>query len=273
VGRPLRVSIPGALYHVVARGNARKRCFWDDKDKLLFLEALSHVCDRYGLICLAYCLLDNHYHLLAETPRANLSIGMRQLNGLYARRHNQRHERCGHVFQARFRSILVEKETHLLSACRYIVLNPVRAHICERPEQYRWSSYRATAGLAPVQPPLQPEPVLAMFTDRLREARRLYRDFVLDGINEADEPVRGERLGSASFLSQRFGYDAPIPEIPRVHIEPTPPPLASIFTSERTPVAVAYRNHGYTLRAIADYLGCHYSTVSRRLGREEATMA
>jgi REP element-mobilizing transposase RayT len=134
MARPLRIAVAGGLYHLITRGNARERIYLDDLDREIFLDRLAHSVERYGWLCHAYCLMDNHYHLLVETPQPNLSIGMRQLNGLYAQTFNSRHDRCGHVFQVRFRSIFVEKDSHLLSCCRYVVLNPVRAGICEHPE-------------------------------------------------------------------------------------------------------------------------------------------
>ena len=125
--RPLRLEFPGALYHVTARGNARQGIYLDDQDRHLFLSVLSEVVGRFAWICHAYCLMDNHYHLLIETPQANLSLGMRQLNGVYTQRLNRRHARAGHVFQGRFKAILVERDAYLLKLARYIVLNPLRA--------------------------------------------------------------------------------------------------------------------------------------------------
>src|SRR5207247_381934 len=147
MARPLRLSYPGALYHVTARGNARQAIYTDDADRQMFLLVLEDVETRYHWLCHAYCLMDNHYHLLLETPQGNLSAGMRQVNGVYTQRFNRRHGRVGHIFQGRFKAILVERESYLLELCRYLVLNPVRAGIVRQPERYRWSSYRATAGL------------------------------------------------------------------------------------------------------------------------------
>ncbi|MDQ3949884.1 MAG: transposase [Gemmatimonadota bacterium] len=270
MARPLRICFPGAVYHLMSRGNARESIYVDDDDRLRFLRTLAHVVARFGWLCHAYCVMDNHYHLVVETPRPNLSVGMRQLNGLYAQRYNERHDRCGHVFQARFRSILVEKESHLLAVCRYVVLNPVRAGICTDLGAYRWSSYRATAGLEAPEAFLHTDWLLAQFGQARGVAQARYREFVADGLSDALE-VRGERLGSGVFLRERHGPDPPLTDIPRIQVEPLPPTLEEIFARSRhAPVATAYRRHGYPLRAIAEYLGCHYSTVSRRLRREEA---
>ena len=216
--------------------------------------------------------MDTHYHLVVETPLPNVSRGMRQLNGLYAQRFNQRHGRCGHVFQARYRSILVEQDTHLLAVCRYVVLNPVRAGICAEPGAYRWSSYGVTAGETSADAFVATDWIFGHFRATRRVAEAGYRAFVAAEPSQAlSEHVRGERLGSDAFLRESFGHDPPLPEIPRVQLEPCPPPLAEIFGWIRDkPVATAYRRYGYTLREIAEYLDCHYSTVSRRLRREEA---
>src|SRR3990167_506734 len=150
MSRPLRLQYPGAIYHLTSRGNARQRIFSNDSDRELFLDTLSHMISRYGWLCHAYCLMDNHYHLLVETPKANLSLGMRQLNGIYTQAFNRKHGKVGHLFQGRYKAILVEKEAHLLELCRYVVLNPLRVQAQTRVERWEWSSYKATAGFAPV---------------------------------------------------------------------------------------------------------------------------
>ena len=127
MARPLRIEYEGAVYHVTSRGNGRQSIFCVDSDREAFLEVLSDTVRRFGWICHAYCLMTNHYHLLLETPEANLSRGMRHLNGVYTQAFNRRHMRSGHVMQGRFKGIVVEKESHLLELVRYVVLNPVRA--------------------------------------------------------------------------------------------------------------------------------------------------
>jgi REP-associated tyrosine transposase len=255
---------------LIVRGNAGQRVFADEADYHAFLELLKHVLERYSWLLYAYCLMDNHYHLVVETPLANVSVGMRQLNGGYARRFNVRRDREGHVFQARFRSILVESDAHLLEVCRYVVLNPVRAGICDHPADWRWSSYNATVGTAKSPVPLALDRLLGAFAPSLRAARRLYEEYVLDGVDDAlAERVRGERLGSADFLRNDFGHDRPLPEVPREQWLPQPPTLDDLFAGEQHPIATAYRRYGYTLREIGAHLGCHYATVSRALRQEE----
>src|SRR4029077_3795976 len=144
------LEFANAVYHLTSRGNARQGIFFNDGDRELFLQTLAHVVSRYNWICRAYCLMANHYHLLVETPKANLSIGMRQLNGIYTQSFNRRHNRVGHLFQGRFKAILVQRDSHLLELCRYIVLNPARVKSSAKASTWKWSSYRATAGLASV---------------------------------------------------------------------------------------------------------------------------
>lgn len=269
MARPLRICFEGARYHVISRGNGGAAIYLGDDDRELFLARLRRVVDRHDWLCHAFCLMTSHYHLVVETPRGNLPIGMQQLNGGHASSVNERHGRHGHLFGSRYRSILIEDERYLLAVCRYIALNPVRAGVCEHPEDWRWSSYRATAGLEPTPRALTIEIVLGEFGGTYQEAQATYREFVAAGVSDAlAERVRGERIGSDGFLRRRFGIEPPLAEIPRVQIEPERKPLAELFAGE-LPIARAYRSHGYSLREIAAYLGCHYSTVSRRLRREE----
>src|SRR5438093_5381003 len=148
MARPLRLEFSGAIYHLTARGNARQKIFFSDADRQLFIDTLAGVVFRYGWICHAYCLMANHYHLLVETPKPNLSLGMRQLNGIYTQAFNRRHRRVGHLFQGRFKAILVEKDAYLLELSRYIHLNPWRVKRSYDPFKYRWSSLQAYVGAA-----------------------------------------------------------------------------------------------------------------------------
>ncbi len=134
------------MNHITNRGNDKKDIFKDDQDRETFLKILALVNKRYHWLCHAYCLMDNHYHLMIETPDGNLSLGMRQLNGVYTQARNKRRNKTGHLFQGRYKAILIQKDTHLPEVCRYVVLNPVRAKMVEKPEDWKWSSYRATAG-------------------------------------------------------------------------------------------------------------------------------
>ncbi|HEY2868207.1 MAG TPA: transposase [Gaiellales bacterium] len=148
IGRRPRIDYPGAIHHVTTRGNAKAAIFRTSRDASVFLATLGTVLRDHRWPCFAYCLMPNHYHLLVETPEANLSVGMHSLNTKYARLFNAAHDRVGHVFQQRFHAEAVGKDQHLLEAMRYIALNPVRAGLATTPAAWRWSSHRAMAGLA-----------------------------------------------------------------------------------------------------------------------------
>lgn len=274
MSRPLRIAFPGAVYHVTSRGNARQAIVADDRDRVQFLAILGHVVERYGWRCHAYCLMDNHYHLLIETPKPNLSQGMRQLNGLYTQAYNRWHRRVGHLFQGRFTAILVEKEPHLLELCRYVVLNPVRAKAVTHPRRWAWSSYRATAGETAGPPWLTTEWVWEQFGQRAQAAQAKYRDFVADGRGGPRpwEQVTGQiYLGGADFVAAHQP-DRRIREVPRRQTQAQRPSLATLIAGTRNRdrgIREAYRQYGYRLAEIATHLGIHYATVSRRLKRAE----
>lgn len=148
MGRPLRVEPVGSVLHVTSRGVRREPIFVDDVDRRMFMAFLEQSVHRCHWSCLAYCLMSNHFHLLFSLSAPNLARGMHRLNGLYARRFNERHGHTGHVLEARYSSVVIASETHLLEAFRYVVLNPVRAGVCSDPAEWEWSSFRATAGIA-----------------------------------------------------------------------------------------------------------------------------
>jgi len=148
MARPLRLESPGNLYHVTVRGNRKESIFEDDADRVSMLNLINETVELHHWHLIAYCLMDNHYHLEVETPIANLAAGMRRINGAYSQRYNARHERVGHVFQGRYKALPILTEMHLMGACRYIVRNPVRAGLVNDPADWEWSSYRASALLA-----------------------------------------------------------------------------------------------------------------------------
>ena len=283
MARPLRIEFPGAVYHITARGNARQPIFLDDSDREFFLELVSSVVARFNWLCHAYCLMGNHYHLLIETPEGNLSRGMRQLNGVYTQLFNRRHKRVGHLFQGRYKALVVDKDAYLLSLCRYVVLNPVRVGLVQRPEEWPWSSYRATIGKGKGVSFLESKWILAQFGGGRRESTRRYRAFVFEGIDGASpwSALKGQIfLGSQGFIEKLSGLlkgKERIKEIPKTQRYVTRPSLRELFKEERIrdkgsrdkAVYKAHSHHGYTLREIAEYLGVHYATVSRALRRIE----
>jgi putative transposase len=279
MARPLRVEYPGALYHVTSRGNAREAIFFDDKDRARFLSIFSDVIKDCHWICYAYCLMSNHYHLLIETPDANLSVGMRQVNGIYTQATNNRHNRSGHIFQGRFKALLVEKQSHLLELCRYIVQNPVAADMVQSPQAWSWSSYHATAGLRATPDFLSTDWILAQFSDSRAKAMKLYQEFVLSGTAE-ESPWKdlkaGLFVGSVSFVDEiKDSIRAASPEFPKQQRFAARPLLPDIILSrsEVTDEQIARaRRSGYSLKEIGDYLSIHYATVSRRAKRGTTQM-
>lgn len=147
MGRPHRIEPTEGALHVTARGVRRDPIYADDADRRMFIAFLAQSVYRFRWTCLAYCLMTNHFHVVLSLSAPNLAKGMHRLNGLYARRFNERHGHVGHVFEARYASTLIESEEHFLDAIRYVVLNPVTAGLCNDPADWEWSSFRATAGI------------------------------------------------------------------------------------------------------------------------------
>lgn len=233
-GRPVprapRTLVSGLVYHVTARGNAKGPIFLTDADREVFLAGLAVAGHLDGLLCHAYCLMENHYHLLVETPRANLDDAMQRLNGTYAMRFNRHNERTGHVFQGRYGAKLITDDAYACAVVRYIAANPVRAGVCASPEDWPWSSHAATAGLAP-RPDFLTSTVLGWLGGRAE-----YRQFVDAGLADASVEHR--------------------------------PALADLVpTRDPELIAMAHRTHGYALGEIAEHLGVHHSTVWRAVRR------
>ena len=180
--RPPRVAPPGGVFHITSRGNRRQEIFLDDRDRLRYLELLGGTVSRHAWRCHAYCLMPNHFHLMIETPEADISAGMHRLNGAYAQWFNRRHGFDGHLFQSRFHSVSLESNWHLLELSRYIVLNPVRARLCRQPAEWRWSSYRAYMALVPNPEFLSVDWLLAQFGRDPETARTAFRRFVGDAL-------------------------------------------------------------------------------------------
>ena len=206
MARPLRAEHSGAIWHVTARGNERREVFRADADRIRFLEVLGAVIDRFRWRLHAFVLMENHFHLLVETPLPILGRGMRQTSGVYTQWFNRRHGRVGHLFQGRYKAILVERETHLLELVRYVVLNPVRAKLARTPQEWPWSSYKATAGLEPGPAWLETGWTLENFGPRRSEAARRFAEFVAEGKGARYDPwalVRNQIfLGSEGFLRE-----------------------------------------------------------------------
>lgn len=275
MSRPLRIEFPGAIYHVTSRGNARKKIFLNDSDREIFINTLSWVVERFGWICHAYCLMDNHFHILIETPKPNLSLGMRQLNGVYTQRFNRSHKRVGHLFQGRYKAILVERDNYLLELCRYIVLNPVRANMVTAVEEYVWSSYPATLGLAPIPAGLTVDWLLSQFAKTKALARKRYAEFVQQGKDKASPwpELKGQiLLGGEKFIKKLAPHlkdQGTVLEVPKTQRMLHRPTLEHVFSLAKTKtkrnemMAKCYLEYGYTQAEIDRALDLHYATVSR----------
>jgi REP element-mobilizing transposase RayT len=207
MARPLRLEFKGAFYHVTSRGNLRDKIFFDDKDREKFLEILRRTKERYVYLLHSYALMENHYHLFLETPRANVSQIMQNINTSYTVYINKKHKRFGHLFQGRFKGIIVDKETYLIVLSRYIHLNPVRAGIVKNPEDYKWTSYRKYIGVYNGKDSIvDAAETLSYFSKTKTAAIKAYREFVEEGIGERNNPLEdveaGVLLGSKKFMAQ-----------------------------------------------------------------------
>ncbi len=279
MSRPVRIEFPGAHYYVTSKGMDDKAVFRDAEDRAVFLNVLTGVVDRFGWCVHSYVMLDSHYHLVVECPQANLSKGMRQLNGVYTQHFNRRHEDDGPLFQGRFRSVLFEPSDYLLPLCRHVVLNPVRLKLSGSAQQYRWSSHRAMGGQIQVPSFLHSEKVLNHFGKRPKDSQKKYREFVKAGVGQ-ESPLTARSgqvlLGSPKFLAEmqpilngeKLAKRGP----KRAHRRRS---LVVLFKNvdnktrlERNElIRKAHIEHSYTLMEIGEFLGLHYTTVSKVVNR------
>ncbi|MFK7955464.1 MAG: transposase [Lysobacterales bacterium] len=276
MARPLRPEYPGALYHITSRGDRREDIFDDDNDRQRFLSLLAAVIDRYGWFCYAFCLMNNHYHLLIQTPEPNLSRGMRQLNGVYTQRYNRIHRKSGHVFQGRFKGLVVDSDAYLLELSRYIVLNPVRAGMIDHPANWPWSSYEPTVKKTLAPHWLAVDLLLANFGDFRHCAQKEYKTYVEAGIGRPgpwsklqSEIYLGDEQFVASVQQMVDCLDDAL-EVPRVQRRLPRKPLEyyqANATDRNAGMKAAFSSGHYTLVEIAQFYGVHYSTVSRAVKR------
>ncbi len=287
MARPTRYEYPGGIYYIRSRGRGREPIFREEEDRLEFLDILSETVFRFKWLCHSYCLLDDHYHLILETPQGNLSRGMRQVNGLYTQMFNRKYRRRGALFGGRFRSVIFEKARYLLPLHRHMVLNPVRAGLTRSPDSWRWSSHRPILGEAKRPPFLFTRAILAPFSKgNGQRGLKEYKDFIASGERER---FAWRGLKFQVFLGSDFFIDT-IRRMMPVHKsdkrDKTPcvaipgegifQALAGrVWTSRRERdvlIYQAYVEQGYTLREIADCLGVHAATVSRAVRRVEKRM-
>ena len=279
MSRPLRLEFAGALYHVTSRGDRREDIFNDETDRRLWLQTLAQCCERFNWAVHAWCQMSNHYHLVIETAEGNLSRGMRQLNGVYTQSHNRRHNRVGHVFQGRYKSILVERDSYLLELLRYVVLNPVRARMVSAARDWPWSSYRAMIGEEPIPSWLNCQWALSQFGARRARQIARYGEFVAQGV---DGPSIWDGLKNQVFLgtdvfaetmqrrleTEGRSTSTEIPRLQRRLMAKTLDYYRDSFDDKKQGMLAAYATGDFTLLQVADAFGVHYATVSRAVNRK-----
>jgi putative transposase len=304
VGRPIRIQYPGALYHVTTRGNERRDIFVDDDDRRKFLGMLADYHDRFGIVVHCYVLMDNHYHLVLETPQGNLVKVMHGLNSSYTGYFNRKYGRAGHLFQGRYKAIVVQKDAYLLELSRYVHLNPVRAGIVKGPEQYAWSSYLGYIRKSKRLQWVEYAWILSHFGTGGKAGQKNYRQFVTGTLGkDQDSPLRelyGQSvLGTEEFIEEIKGLlkgekiSRKIVECKRLQDYPRPDRiLAAVASAFGEPQGrlVEKQGRNNTAKKVAIYLmkrytclgnkeigkvfgGLHYSAVSKSSARLEKELS
>ncbi|MFT7688837.1 MAG: putative transposase [Candidatus Azotimanducaceae bacterium] len=275
MSRPVRIEFPGAHYHVTSKGTQDGSVFLDNEDRLAFLNVLETVVSRFAWLLHCYVLMDSHYHIIVECPKANLSKGMRQLNGVYTQHFNRRHEEEGSLFKGRFKSVLFEAKTYLLPLSRHVVLNPVRLGVSSSAQTYRWSSHRVLGGAIKQPNFLHIDTLLGSFEGSLKEKQSQYKEYVKAGVH-LDSPLLEKSsqvlLGSAKFIGQmqpildgeKLAKRGPVRALRRRSLPVLFKKVSAMSKSERNGlIKRAHIDHAYTLMEIGDHLGLHYTTVSK----------
>jgi putative transposase len=291
MSRPLRIEFPGAVYHVTSRGDRRELIYRSDDDRALHLAILAQAMDRFDAQLLAYCLMGNHFHLVLHTRRANLSRLMRHVNGVYTQSFNRRHGLAGHVFQGRFKAILVDRDAYLLALCRYVERNPVAAGLVAAPEDWPWSSCRAHLGQEETAHWLDSDGLhgnlLGSNVSSASERRRAIRQYAkLVGTAHADDEsfwqtgLRGQvYLGDDDFAErmqkqaepQRVAHKG-IPKAQRVRPLNLQDCLKQCEGNRNKALHIAYREGGITMTTLAAQSGLSVSHVSRLIAAFEASV-
>ena len=271
-----RIQFCGASYHVMSRGNRKGRIFEDDRDRREFLSILADAVERYGVECSSYCLMGNHYHLIAHTPRGNLARFMKVTNGRFTQYVNRRHHWTGHLFEGPYKSLVIDDTCYLRTAMAYVARNPVEAGFVATPYKWKWSSYAAMIGRC------RPEPFLstawlqrAFPTMILEESRQRFAELVINFPGELVLDHRDVVFGDRELQTEvreligRTMYLSDIPRAYRAMARPELPSLLSCVTrAERvTAIRRAHVVHGYLLSEIARCLGIHPTTISRLLAQ------
>jgi len=292
MARPLRIEFPGAFYHVMARGNEKQEIYWDDKDRIKFLEYLETASERYGARIHCYCLMGNHYHLLLETPDGNLSQIMRFVNGSYSSYFNKRHERAGHVFQGRYKSLLVDADAYCLTVSRYIHLNPVKEGMVECPWEYKWSSCMDYVSNSSSSGWLKKKFLLSFFG---RSGAAVdYMNFLSDCESVVDRYLNKDYLVNSTVLGRREFFDQiydehiremgpcrDLPDIDKLQMRSSVRAVIDIVSAElnhdarmtkKMSVYLCHRFSGHSLKEIGKNFGIGESAVSETSNRFAAIL-
>ena len=292
MARALRIEYPGAYYHITSRGNERKEIFRNKDDRKHFLLYLKSAHLRYGAKVHAFCLMNNHYHILMATPKGNLSQIMRHINGAYTAYFNIKHRRRGHLFQGRYKSILIEADSYAAELSRYIHLNPVRARMVSIPENYIWSSYQYYIGKKKGPDWLSTDFILGYFKHNALSAEENYAGFVLSRIFDKDydpleKTVASTMLGSDSFVetiiekhlgdknkSRDLPAQSALKKIEDVDLvyEEAKALLDNNKISKNATIFICHQYSGNMLKDIGAYFGISESAVSLASSRFKQEM-
>jgi REP element-mobilizing transposase RayT len=249
MSRSPRIQFPGALYHVTSRGIRRTDIFLDRRDFLIWLDILAQTVAKHSIKIHGYCLMPNHFHLLLETPFANLSLAMQMLNARYCQHFNKRHGTSGHVIQGRFHAVLIEFNRQLLAVSRYVSLNPVRAKLTQTPSEWQWSNHRHF---------LKPETAPAW----------LETDWLLSQFGNKGSP---ERIGRyEAFVMAGMGmpnplqFEGQLPNLKRAHAL-TLQEYADKYPNRTEAMARAFQSTAHTRRQVGEFFGVSPRTISRAI--------
>lgn len=288
MSRPLRIEFPGALYHVTSRGDRREDIFVDDTDRARLLAVVAQGLARFDAQMLAYCLMSNHYHFVVHTRQGNLSALMRHVNGVYTQAFNRRHGKVGHLFQGRFKAVLVDREAYMLEVCRYVELNPLRAAMVAAAGDWPWSSYRAHTGQAAAPAWLGSHELWGYLLGRDAEspadcaqAQRAYAELVAAGQGATlwDGLNRQIYLGDDQFVDRMLEValpsakrSAPVPKVQRSATRSLAEWLVCCDTREEA-LRRAYTESGLSMTAMAAELGLTLGRVSQLIAKAERKAA
>ena len=262
MARPLRIEFPGAVYFITSIGNQNQNVFLDSEDAKSWIDVFERVCDRFGWKCYAFCLMGNRYMIVVETPEANLSKGMRQLNGIYTQSFNRRHESGGHLFQGRYKSVLVQKEKYLAGLVRYILFLPVLSGFAKHPQQFKWSSCKFLFGREECPGWLDNNFLKGLYSDLEKD----FSEHSPPGEDILKNIKKQIYLGDEEFIAEiqkHINKDMDLREIPRAQRAKPISEYEKASGTKEQAIASSYLSGDYTLQQIADYFSLHYSTISR----------